>query len=252
MRFALEGWTVAATMRDPSAAGDLAETPGVFVEALDVTGDVGSVVDRILKRTGQIDALVNNAGYGYFTMLEQADIPEVQRMFDVNVFGILRLLGAVVPVMRTQGEGVIVNISSIAGKFGLPHSGVYAATKHAVEAISESLSHELALSGIRVVVIEPGFFVTDFQSRSLRRNPLSDDPASPYAELHRRIGVRRAQMTAAAGDPQSVADDIYRAVTDPSTPFRVPAGADAHELLPFKRSARDEEWMAFIRGWYGL
>lgn len=241
-------------MRDPARAGDLASQPGVVVLPLDVTSEdsVSGAVSAALNRFGHIDALVNNAGYGYFSYLEQADLAEVERCYATNVFGLLRVTKAVVPHLRERRSGVVVNLSSLVGRFALPASGAYNSTKHAVEALSEALSYELALYGVRVVVIEPGFFITDFQSRSLSRNPAPADPESPYGELSERVVRRRAQMRDAAGDPEWVAEAIYRAAVDPATPFRVPVGHDAKELLGRRSDSTDEEWMGYVRSLYDL
>ncbi|MDQ3145408.1 MAG: SDR family oxidoreductase, partial [Actinomycetota bacterium] len=183
--FARKGHTVVATMRTPEKGKDLvqeAETSGLDlrVVALDVTDEasVRSAVDEAIEAVGPLDVLVNNAGIELRSSIEEAGDAEVQAQFDTNVFGLLRVVRAVVPAMRQRRAGVVVNVGSIAGLVARPYGGLYAASKHAVEAITEALHYELAPFGVRVAVIEPGQFATDLLSNALVAANFTE--ASPY------------------------------------------------------------------------
>ncbi|MDZ5812047.1 SDR family oxidoreductase [Halorubrum sp. AD140] len=170
-----EGWTVYATARNPADVETLGEA-GCELATLDVTdqGDVDRVVDRILDEEGAIDALVNNAGYGQFGPVEDVPTAKVHEQFDVNVYGPHRLIKAVLPGMRRERDGTIVNVSSVAGRVSFPGGGVYCGSKFAVEAMSDALRNEVAEFGIDVVVVEPGPVKTNFSKRA--RSEAGVDP----------------------------------------------------------------------------
>lgn len=248
--FAQRGWRVWAGVRDPDralalrAAAAEARPGSISILALDVTvpHQITSAVAETERNSGPLDVLVNNAGYGYFAFVEHADLDEVRANFETNVFGLLAVTQAVLPIMRRQGRGRIINLSSLVGRFAFPLSGPYCATKHAVEALSEALYHEVRGFGIHVSVIQPGMFLTDFQSRSLRVHPETDDPASPYAAVREGTRRRRARQAEAAGDPRQVAEAIWHAATDASPRFRYRVGADAEEYLSLRDRMTDEEF----------
>jgi NAD(P)-dependent dehydrogenase (short-subunit alcohol dehydrogenase family) len=162
-----EGWTVYATARNPADIETLGEA-GCELATLDVTdqSDVDRVVDRILDEEGAIDSLVNNAGYGQFGPIEDVPTERVHEQFDVNVYGPHRLIKAVLPAMRRERDGTIVNVSSVAGRVSFPGGGVYCGSKFAVEAMSDALRNEVAEHGIDVVVVEPGPVKTNFSERA--------------------------------------------------------------------------------------
>ena len=163
-----KGWNVVATLRDPAQAGELAALPRVLVTRLDVTdgASVAAAVDAAHAQFGGIDVLLNNAGYGAYGPLEAFDMEGIRRQFDTNVIGLLEVTKAVLPRMRTQGQGVIVNISLIGGRMTFPLGTLYHGTKFAVEGLSEALHYELEPLGIRVKIVEPGMIATDFSGRS--------------------------------------------------------------------------------------
>jgi NAD(P)-dependent dehydrogenase (short-subunit alcohol dehydrogenase family) len=175
LEFLGEDWTVYATARNPADIETLGEE-GCRIATLDVRDDddVERVVDRVLDEEGRIDALVNNAGYGQFGPIEDVPVERVHRQFDVNVYGPHRLTRAVLPTMRQQRNGTIVNVSSVAGRISYPGSGVYCGSKHALEAMSDALRNEVDQYGIDVVLVEPGPVRTEFQDRS--EAEISDDP----------------------------------------------------------------------------
>jgi NAD(P)-dependent dehydrogenase (short-subunit alcohol dehydrogenase family) len=167
LEFLSEEWTVYATARNPADIETLGEEEGCRIATLDVTddGDVERVVDRIVEEEGRIDALVNNAGYGQYGAVEDVPVEQVHRQFDVNVYGPHRLVRAVLPQMRRQRDGTIVNVSSVAGRIAVPGSGIYAGSKHALEAMTDALRNEVAEYDIHAVLVEPGPLSTGFQER---------------------------------------------------------------------------------------
>ncbi|MFB6092045.1 MAG: SDR family NAD(P)-dependent oxidoreductase, partial [Haloquadratum sp.] len=164
--FLEEDWRVYATARNPADVETLGEA-GCEIATLDVTDrdDVDRVVDRIVDEAGHVSCLVNNAGYGQFGPVEDVPTDQVHRQFDVNLYGPHRLVRAVLPQMREQGEGTIVNVSSVAGRVSFPGGGVYAGSKFALEAMSDALRNEVDEYGIDVVVVEPGPVESNFDDR---------------------------------------------------------------------------------------
>ena len=235
LRFQREGWTTVSTMRSPAKADErLAE-----VVALDVTSDasVREAVDGVLSAHGLIDVLVNNAGLGMRGAMEDVSVDEAKAVFETNVWGVHRMLHAVLPAMRAQGSGVIVNVSSLAGLVSQPFGGVYSATKWALEAITEALHYELSPTGIRARLIEPGGFPTEFNAN---RDVVSR-PGSPYADLEAKWDEAYANLPGRdqPADPEDVATAIYEAATVEGHPLRRLVGADA-ELIGSLRKQLDD------------
>ncbi|MFW6156630.1 MAG: SDR family NAD(P)-dependent oxidoreductase [Armatimonadota bacterium] len=189
-----DGWTVFGTSREPENYS----TEGWEMVELDVTDDasVRACVDGVMERTGRIDALVNNAGCGLRAMTEEATMDEVYAQFDTNYFGVHRMNRAVLPIMREQRSGRIVNISSLSGLIGTPPSGHYSATKHALEGYSQAMRFEVAQFGVRVSVVEPGF--TKSQFRENLAEPA--EPVAAYDEVRERVRemTERAEKNAAS------------------------------------------------------
>ncbi|NOT02871.1 MAG: SDR family oxidoreductase [Phycisphaerales bacterium] len=242
------GHRVAATARNvEQLAGLKSAAPDRLLTApLDVTrgAQIAAAVRSAVDRFGGIDVLVNNAGYGYFATHEQGDIDEIRRMFETNVFGLIRVTQAVLPRMRERRRGTIVNLSSVAGRVAFPRSSFYSATKFAVESMSESLSHEVRPFNIRVIVIEPGSYATDFGPRSAVRDAGLTDPASPYAASAKTWSDVAARLLPDRQDPAEVVDGIVAAVTAPRPPFvRIPFGRDARPLIAERESAGDAEFI---------
>lgn len=209
-RLTRAGYTVVATARRPEALADL---PMALKLPLDVTqpDSITQAVDCTLQRFGQIDVLVNNAGYAMFGAVEEIADDQVQQLFDVNVFGVLRMIRAVVPQMRQQGRGRIINLSSLVGKVVMPVNGPYAATKFAVEALSDALRLELAPFGITVVVIEPGGVTTQFSpTATAYARPLFANPGSPYRRLYQQFQQVTAAMSRQTPGPEAVSVVIER------------------------------------------
>lgn len=254
---ARRGWTTWASMRTPSKGERLrlaadAESLPLHVIELDVT-DEASVAAAVATATADapLDAVVNNAGVEQLGAVETVADHEVRWQFETNVFGLMNVVRATVPPMRDRGSGVVVNVGSIAGYVGVPFSGLYAATKHAVGAITEALHLELARFGVRAVVVEPGRFPTELAANS--RVAAAMD-ASPH---HDRMPAFRDALDGLSpdgerGDPQLVVDAIVRALTDPACPVHLPVGADAELIASVRGQGTFEEFEAVMRtslGW---
>ncbi|MEE3276080.1 MAG: SDR family oxidoreductase [Actinomycetota bacterium] len=246
---ARKGHRVIATMRTLAKGEELrstAEDEGLTIETrqLDVT-DLASV-EACLADPNEIDVLVNNAGFEVQGAIEQVDDVLMQRQLETNVMGPLRTMRAVLPAWCERGSGVIVNVSSIAGRVAPPYSGAYAASKHALEALSESLHFEVSHLGLRVHLIEPGRFPTNFHENIVSppswRGSSHEDRALAFRE-----SLTSLDGGGAPADPQAVADAIARAALDPSTPFRTLVGGDAELIDATKASMSFEDFEATMR-----
>jgi len=227
------GYRVAATARDKAKVEDIVaghDKNGLAL-ALDVDkqDQIGAAVQAAVARFGRVDVLVNNAGYGYLAAIEEGDDADVRAMFETNFFGLAAMTRAVLPIMRAQKSGAIVNISSVGGFIGFPGSGYYAATKFAVEGLSEALSAEGAPLGIKVVIVEPGPFRTDWAGRSLKTpKKLIDDYADTAHARRRQIQGRSGSQP---GDPVRASEAIIAAVESPHPPLRLPLGSFAYDAM---------------------
>jgi NAD(P)-dependent dehydrogenase (short-subunit alcohol dehydrogenase family) len=235
--FARRGDRVFATLRTPAKAGPL--TRAVETERLPITvlpldvcdpASVNAAVTAVRADAGRIDVVVNNAGIECRSSIEDADDEDVHRQFETNVFGPLRVIRAVLPAMRAQRAGTIVNVSSIAGIVSRPYGGLYSASKHALEAISEALHYEVQPFGIRVILVEPGQYVTSLLDNAYHGRRFT--PASGYWEHSGRFdqALARLRPDGRMGDPQEVAEIIHAAVRSPTPRFRHLAGQDAHMI----------------------
>lgn len=224
------GFHVVGTSRDTSAVDP---RRGVTFRDLDVTSDdsVATLVDGVIAEFGRIDVLVNNAGMGLAGASEENSIAQQQKLFDINVFGVIRMTNAVLPHMRAQGSGRIVNISSIFGFMPAPYMAAYSATKHAVEGYSESVDHEVRDHNIRVVIVEPGGTRTGFDDNTTA----PDNPLPVYEHRRRRANQVVAQQVNGGDDPATVAKAIVAAATDTSPEQRYPAGVKARQLSAMRR-----------------
>ena len=215
--FAERGWNVAATMRDQSQADPALHHPRITLFALDVTeaSSIAQAVAGALARFQKIDVLLNNAGYGLFGPVEALGGPQIQQQFATNLFGLIGVTQQVLPAMREAGEGLILNVSSIVGRFALPYASTYVATKFAVEGLSESMRYELEPFRIRVKLIEPGSIATEFGKGS-KQIAVSD----PYrASMNKFLGVF-AKGNSTGARPEEVAKVIYGAANDASNRLR--------------------------------
>jgi NAD(P)-dependent dehydrogenase (short-subunit alcohol dehydrogenase family) len=225
----------------------------VEIRQLDVT-DSGSVTRAVDEAMGvaPVDVLVNNAGYQCWTSIEESTDDDAVEIFETNVAGLLRVTRAILPTMRRRGQGTIVNISSVVGMTGSPFEGLYSASKHAVEALSEALYFELKPFGIRVVVIEPGGYPTALR-KNARFGQQFDPVSSPYAEaFHRWRAVIDNLDDGPAPDPSEVAETVVEAVTAPRPTLYWPIGAAAELVDRLRRPVRFETYECELReaiGW---
>lgn len=252
--FSAKGWNVVATLRDPAKAGDLAALPRVMVTRLDVTdgASIAAAVTAAQARFGGIDVLVNNAGYGAYGALEAFDMEGIRRQFDTNVIGLLEVTKAVLPVLRAQGRGVIVNISSIGGRMTFPLGSLYHGTKFAVEGLSEALHYELEPLGIRVKIVEPGMIATDFGGRSFDFRHSADLPAyQPVVDRFLAV-LGSPEMAAAASPPVVVSEAIWAAATDGTARLRYTAGPDAAAFMAARSAQDDTIFIGGVKAQFGL
>ncbi|WP_342360036.1 oxidoreductase [Terrarubrum flagellatum] len=243
------GDAVVATARDPkSVAERFGDHPRLLPVALDVADEAQAhaAVDAALKRFGRIDVLVNNAGYGLLAAIEEASATEVERLFRTNVFGLLNVTRAVLPHMRRQRSGRIINMSSVGGYASYYGWGVYGATKFAVEGLTEAMALELAPLGIHATAVEPGFFRTDFlDARSLAT-------AQPIADYADTVGAMRDHAARInhnqPGDPAKLAKAMIALVEAENPPVRLPLGSDTLERV----QAKNRSVEAIIAQWGDL
>lgn len=257
LKFARNGWQVVASMHSLKSAGvdDLrkqAKQEGLLIEIIEIDVTVTSQIDKAIKKIvdkfGQIDVLVNNAGYGQIGPLETFSDEEIHQQFDVNVFGVLRMSRAVLPHMRARKSGMIINISSFYGKLTTGLSGLYAATKHAVEAITETQRFEVERFGIKVTMIEPGMFSTNF-AKNVNFAKEYKKPDSPYQGLRnpmdksKETGGIMSRLAAKVSDPQVVVDRIFAVANKKNPRLRYKAGITAVLFVWVRKLLPDRAWM---------
>ena len=245
------GYRTVVTARNPDEVNDLAAMGEALVLRLDVTdqGEIDAAIKAAEKKFGRIDVLVNNAGIGYFAAVEESEEDQIRRMFEINVFGLSRMMRAVLPGMRHRRKGSIVNFSSIGGLVSFPATGYYHATKFAVEGLSEALWQEVEPLGIKVMLVEPSGFRTDWAGRSANESKRQIDDYAATA------GARRSQSRALSGkqpgDPVRAARAIVKAIESPNPPHHLLLGNNAYEAATAKlEHLRREfsEWEAVSRG----
>jgi NAD(P)-dependent dehydrogenase (short-subunit alcohol dehydrogenase family) len=226
------GFTVYGTSRR-AVAGE--ERRGVVFLPLDVTDDqsVAGAVHEVLGRSGRIDVLVNNAGLGIAGAAEESSIEQARALFDTNVFGSIRMTRAVLPQMREQGSGRIINISSVLGLVPAPFGALYAATKHAMEGYSESLDHEVREHGVRVLLVEPAYTRTSFDANAIP----ADEPLPVYARRRDVFDVLMAEAINGGDEPSVVGEAIVAAATDSRPKLRYQAGPLARRVAKLRRYA---------------
>ena len=241
--FGRAGYTVFATMRNPEKAVELkkkisAESLNIVLSAMDVDSDesVNRTIDAIIRENGPVDVLVNNAGIEHHGSIEELAISDFKSVMETNCFGVLRCIKRVLPSMRHQREGCIINVTSVSGRIATSPLGAYAASKFALEAISEALAMEVKPFNIRVAIVEPGIINTD-----MARN-ISHGGNSIYPQVNRFGGL----FVASLKTPTSatvVADKILEIAESDSWQLRHPVGPDAKPFLDWRASMSDEEWV---------
>ncbi len=251
-RLAARGWRVYATARDVGKIKDLADR-GCMVLPLDVTDEASmrDAVGEVERREGAVGIIVNNAGYSQSGAVESVPMEKVRRQFETNVFGLVRMCQLVLPGMRRQGWGRIVNISSMGGRLTFPGGGNYHATKYAVEAISDALRFEVAGFGVAVVVVEPGLIRTGFADAAT--GSMEEATAGgPYASFDAAVAkavrdnYERGPFLKLGGGPETVAATIERAITADRPRARYAVTPSAHLFIGLRRLLPDRAWDALV------
>jgi NAD(P)-dependent dehydrogenase (short-subunit alcohol dehydrogenase family) len=245
------GDAVVAAARKPEAIVErFGNHPNLLPVGLDVTDEAqaNAAVEQAVKRFGRIDILVNNAGYGLLGAVEEATAEEIERLYATNVFGLLKVTRAALPHMRRQRSGRIVNMSSVGGYASSPGWGVYCSTKFAVEALSEALAAELQPLGIKVTVVEPGYFRTDFldaSSLSVSHSSIADYEDTPAGAMRGAAAERNHQQP---GDPARLAKAMITLADTANPPLRMPFGSDTVAVIERKNASVAAE----LADWRGL
>jgi NAD(P)-dependent dehydrogenase (short-subunit alcohol dehydrogenase family) len=249
LRLKGDGWTVYATARKPETLTEL-QAAGCRTLALDVTDEdsMRAAVDAV----GTVGVLINNAGYSQSGAVESVPPHDVRRQFETNVFGLLRLTQLVLPGMRAQRWGKVVNLSSMGGRLTFPGGGLYHATKYAVEALSDALRFEVRGFGIDVILIEPGLIVTRFGETAAGSVASAQTEPGPYAEFNARVaklteGAYKGPMAKLGGPPEAVADVIVKALRAKKPKARYPVTASARLMMGQRRLMPDAAWDLVMR-----
>lgn len=248
--FADRGWKVIATMRDPEKGAGLFENENIFVTGLDVQDkeSINKAITAGIEKFGQIDVLINNAGYGQFGVFEGTTETSIRDQFEVNVFGVMNTIKAILPHFRERRQGTILNVSSGAGKFTLPLISLYAASKFALEGFSEALSHELSSLNILVKIVEPGGAATNFSavSNQALSATVKINDYDPIIEAASKMFQNMRNFTLITG--REVALLIFAAVTDGTDKLRYSIGNEDFEArMKARKELSDQEYVDFIR-----
>lgn len=250
--FANAGWRVTATMRDTAAGEALKQVDGVTLARLDVTQPetIAATLKDALDREGRVDVLVNNAGYGLFNAFETSTPQQVERQFATNTLGVMNMIRAVLPAMRAQRAGVVINVTSVGGLTTMPFNSVYHATKYAVDGFSEALRYELDPFGVTVKVVAPGGVATEFATSAVSELRPADlgDYGPAIGKVQAAFAGRRDNYSSA----EAIAQVILKAASDGSPQLRYVAGPDAEMLLKMRESLSDEAYIAALAGRFGL
>lgn len=251
---AQNGFLTYATMRNldkssiVKAAADKEQLP-IKVAQLDVTDDrsVKDAIRAIVSEAKRIDVLINNAGFGLVGAFEDLSIDEIKDQYETNVFGLIRVTQAVLPIMREQKSGIIVNVSSGAGLFGYPGGSAYVSSKFAIEGLSESISYELDQFGIKVVLIEPGFIQTNFSNAMIIARK-AQDPSSTYSPMMQKIQTSSNEMAKNGSSVDVVSKAILKAVTSERPDLRYLAGKDVEAWAANKKTMSDSQFHDMMQG----
>ena len=253
LALARSGFRTYATMRNLNKSENIKsvatkENLPIHINQLDVTDDISikNAVQAIFSEVGRIDVLVNNAGYALNGAFEDLTIDEIKAQFETNLFGVIRTSQAILPIMRKQQFGIIVNMSSGAGRLGYPGGSAYISTKFAVEGLSESMAYELEPFGIKVVLVEPGVIRTNFANAMVVAKK-SQDPNSPYWQLMQKIASSFEHMMENGSSPDLVAKVVLKAVTSENPSLRYLAGKDIETWMEGKRNMSDEEFYKMMK-----
>ena len=239
-----------ATMRNIEKSADIQQIANkeilpLQVIQLDVNDDasIRNSIEKVRSENERIDVLVNNAGYGLVGAFEDLSVEEIKSQFETNFFGVIRLTQQVLPIMRKQKSGKIVNVSSGAGRIGFPGMSAYVSSKFALEGLSESMSYELEPFGIKIVIIEPGVIRTNFKKNAvMSKKSLDDSFISPYSSIIQKMDASITSIIEHATPPEEVAKAILHVVTSNNPEVRFPVGNDIIMMLETKKSMSDEDF----------
>jgi NAD(P)-dependent dehydrogenase (short-subunit alcohol dehydrogenase family) len=252
LMLARNGFDTYATMRNTNKSKEIEEIAKkenlpLRVLKLDVTDDrsVDDAINNILNEKKSIEVVVNNAGYGLMGSIEDSSLDEIKAQFETNFFGAIRVMQKVLPIMRQQKSGTIVNVSSIAGRIGFPMGSSYVSSKFALEGLSESMSYELEQFGIRILLIEPGVINTNFAFVTPKK---ALDTNSPYSPIMNKMQENLVSTIANGTSPKEVANVILRAITEDSPERRYLVGNDAFELIDARKNSTDKDFEKIIVG----
>jgi NAD(P)-dependent dehydrogenase (short-subunit alcohol dehydrogenase family) len=252
---ARNGFYTFATMRNldkSKAISNLKEKLSLEILQLDVNDDesVKETIQKIINEQERIDVLVNNAGFGLVGPFEELSVEEFKEQFETNVFGVIRVTQAVLPIMRRQRNGIIVNISSIAGKIGFPLTSAYVSSKFALEGLSESIAYEIEEFGIKVILIEPGVIKTNFNNNIKIGKKVTNDSNSPYGEMTQKRISRFKPRFESGTPPIEVAKVILKTITSAenqsSSVLRYLVGDDALKLMEIRNTMSDKEFREIV------
>lgn len=251
LALARENYFTYASMRDTKKAEkiqEIAKKENLNLEVIELDVDkkesIRTAVKKIQEQKGRIDVLVNNAGYGLFGCIEDVSIEELKAQFETNFFGIVRIIQEVAPIMRKNGSGIIVNVSSVAGRIGFPGTPAYISSKFALEGLSESMRYELSPFGIKTIIIEPGVIKTNFFS-SMKVSGGKKD--SPYKEITEKVMNGVKMMAEMGTPPEEVAKTILKAIKTEEPLPRYVVGSDASMFLEAKKMKTDIEFENYIK-----
>src|SRR5215211_7277824 len=253
LALAKNGYLTYATMRNlakQDSIQSVAEKEHLPVRTvqLDVTDEnsVKNAIQSILSESGRIDLLVNNAGYGMTGAFEDIGMDEIKSLYETNVFGVIRVTQAVLPIMRKQGSGRIINISSGAGRIGYPGGSAYVSSKFALVFFKQKTAYEIEQFGIRTVLVEPGFVRTKI-GENMAISKKTQDPNSPYSQMMQMMSSNQERMLENGSDADLVASVVAEAATSKEPNLRYLAGKDVQQMMAAKKSRSDEEFQKMMK-----
>ncbi len=251
LALARDGFYTFATVRNPKKAEkilQIAKKENLNIEIIELDVDdeksISVTIEKIISKKQRIDVLVNNAGWGLFGSVEDVSMKDFRAQFETNFFGIISIIQKVAPIMRKQGSGVIVNVSSVAGRIGFPGSPAYISSKFALEGLSESLRYELGQFGVKIIIIEPGVIKTNFFSSMKIAEP---KPDSPYKEITEKVIMGIKMMAELGTPPSEVATTILNAIKEENPRPRYIVGNDAQMFLEAKKTKTDTEFENYLK-----
>lgn len=251
LAFARDGFYTFATVRNSKKGekiSQVAKKENLNIEIIELDVDdeksISAAIEKILAKKQRIDVLVNSAGWGLFGSVEDVSMKDFRAQFETNFFGIISIIQKVAPIMRKQGAGVIVNVSSVAGRIGFPGSPAYISSKFALEGLSESIRYELGQFGVKIIIIEPGVIKTNFFSSMKIAEP---KPDSPYKEITEKVIMGIKMMAELGTPPSEVATTILNAVKEENPRPRYIVGNDAQMFLEAKKTKTDTEFENYLK-----